>query len=233
MRVPSDKALVVRAKDDGRPLRVLAYGSTFVNPLTETAELLDTSIQTVDQSFRDIDTTLDGKRVPVNLRAVMQVWYCHPDMLTIENADRLSRTPHPVLLGEIITAADARLRQACVEWTPEGLRSDSKAATEWVVRAVQCDLRPSGLSLRSLVVKEVTDGHHFFDTIDARKALAIKRDVLRKEGIDPGPEPPRLITPEELGAESVRVNAMWKTLEARRASGRPPGDTGPGAGSPG
>ena len=224
MRVPPDKAVLVRARKDGKPIRISFHNpyhdGLFVNPLTETADLVDTSIHTIDQCFRDIETTYYGRRVPVDLIAVMQVRYLVRETVTLETADRLSRTPRSVLLGEIITAVYARLREACASWGPEELRAGHAEPVEWARREAARDLAPRGLGLLSLVVKEITDEHHFFDTIDVRNVLAVKRDILRKEGIDSGPEPPVLRTPEEIGAEYVRVKALWGILEARRATER-------------
>ena len=228
MKVPPDKAVLIRAKKDGRPLRILQYGTILVNPLTETATFLDLDVHTLDQLFRDIDTTLEGTRVPVDIRVEMRVSYCYSSLLTLENADRLSRTPKPVLLGEIVTAIYARLREACIGWSPEELRGNIEAVAGWVLRAVRGDIAPSGLWIGSLDIKVVPDDLRFIDQMRTERFLASRRAALRAAGIDPGPEPPAGMTPQELEAEDIRVTVLEGALEARReASGEWAGDRAP------
>ena len=228
MKVPPDKAVLVRAKKDGRPLRVLKYGTILVNPLTETATFLDLDVHTLDQLFRDIDTTLDGTRVPVDIKVEMRVSYCYSSLLTLENADRLSRTPKPVLLGEIVTAIYARLREACIGWSPEELRGNLQSVAGWVHRTVQSDLAPSALWVQFMDIEVVPEDLRVNDLLRTERLLASRRAALRAAGIDPGPEPPAGMTPQELEAEDVRVTVLEGALDARReASGEWAGDRAP------
>jgi len=207
---PANRVMLVRASSDGAPLRVVTQGPAFVNPLTETAEFLELSRTTVHKTFRGIETTVGTGRVRVGLKVVMDLDYGPPGSLTPEVVDWLLSAPHEAVVDWITGTVEARLREACINWTPDGLRANLSAVTDWVQMAAATDLAPSGLVLYRLVILEVDAGQGHVEYNDGRGPLLRMRAALIARGIDPGPEPPGPLSLGELSAEIVRLDALMR-----------------------
>jgi uncharacterized membrane protein YqiK len=208
---PGSDALV-RARRDGRPLRVVYWHSAIINPLTETVEFFERRSVTLEMALKGIEATSGGDRIPVNLVLVVQVLNHNPRMMTPENIDRALRVSREEVEGQVRTAVERHLREICVQWTPEALRDRPPALTERVRRAADFDITLTGWTASSVVIKDVTEDIGYFDLYDLPKRLETYRQALRAAGFDPGPEPSWPMSREEAVAEYNRIKPLLNQL---------------------
>jgi len=213
---PPDTILLVRSKKDGSTLRT-GYGG-FVNPLTETVEVVEMKCITIDVNLTGVEATSHGERVPVNVSLVSQLTNFVRGTSTHREVGWAQRTGEEGIRAQAAQAIERRLRDAAVHWAPEELRDRPAALGDWLVKTANIDLGSTGWTVRSAVIREVTDDHGYFDIFDFPTTLRSMREGLRKAGVDPGPEPTEPLSREELGPEYQRLKLLWAQLNKMRAA---------------
>ena len=163
VQVPPDKALFVLRKGEVR--KIASGGSIFVNPLTETYTLIPLNVRTLDLNLRDVESSLEHKRAPFNIKMVTQVKVSsHIDSL-YANALRLIAMTDEEINSVALGVLEDLFRRYAKHKTPLEISEARNEAARSLMSWANDELRDQGIEVRSLVIKELEDENGYFETI--------------------------------------------------------------------
>lgn len=159
---------------DGKKIKIIRGGGTFVVPVLQQAEALSllnhkleiTSIGTMTQSA-----------VPVNVLATVIIKVGSQIEAISTAAEQYLGKSEDDLRTEAIEVLSGHLRTVVAVLTPEQVYGDRESFSSKVLEVAQPDLTKMGLQIISFTIKDISDNQGYFKSLGEPQIAKVKRDA--------------------------------------------------------
>lgn len=164
---------VVRS-EDGKKVKIIRGGGTFVVPVVQRAELLSLLNHKLEVGTRDTYTK-QGVPVTVNGVSIIKVGSTIEEVSTAAE-QYLGKTSEDLKM-EAKEVLEGHLRAILSSLTVEEIYSNREKFAQKVQEVASTDLSKMGLRIVSFTIKEISDKNGYLDALGQPQIAAVKRDA--------------------------------------------------------
>ncbi len=164
---------VVTSKD-GKKIKIIRGGGTFVVPVFQQAEPLSLLNHKLEVGTSDTYTK-QGVPVTVNGVSIIKVGSTIEEVSTA--AEQYLGKTREELRNEAKEVLEGHLRAILSSMTVEGIYSNREEFAQGVFSVAQKDLSKMGLTIVSFTIKEITDKNGYLEALGQPQISAVKRDA--------------------------------------------------------
>lgn len=161
--------------DDGKKIKIIRGGGTFVVPVFQQAEALSLLNHKLEVGTRDTYTK-QGVPVTVNGVSIIKVGSSIEEVSTAAE-QYLGKSPED-LKTEAREVLEGHLRSILSSMTMENIYSNREEFAQGVQTVAAKDLAKMGLRIVSFTIKEITDKNGYLDALGQPQIAAVKRDAI-------------------------------------------------------
>ncbi|NEU32037.1 flotillin family protein [bacterium LRH843] len=164
----------VVATEDGKRIKIIRGGGTFVVPVLQQAETLSLLNHKLEISSKD---TMTKTAVPVNVLATVIIKVGSPIEAISTAAEQYLGKSEEELRTEAIEVLSGHLRTVVAVLTPEQVYGDRESFSSKVLEVAQPDLTKMGLQIISFTIKDISDSQGYFKSLGEPQIALVKRDA--------------------------------------------------------
>src|SRR5690625_3258194 len=164
----------VVTSSDGKKIKIIRGGGTFVIPVFQQAEPLSLLNHKLEVGTSDTYTK-QGVPVTVNGVSIIKVGSTIEDVSTA--AEQYLGKTREELRNEAKEVLEGHLRAILSSMTVEGIYSNREEFAQGVFSVAQKDLSKMGLQIVSFTIKEITDKNGYLEALGQPQISAVKRDA--------------------------------------------------------
>lgn len=164
----------VVVSEDGKKIKIIRGGGTFVVPVFQQAEPLSLLNHKLEVGTADTYTK-QGVPVTVNGVSIIKVGSTIEDVSTA--AEQYLGKTREELRNEAKEVLEGHLRAILSSMTVEGIYSNREEFAQGVFSVAQKDLSKMGLKIVSFTIKEITDKNGYLEALGQPQISAVKRDA--------------------------------------------------------
>lgn len=160
---------------DGKKIKIIRGGGTFVVPVFQQAEPLSLLNHKLEVGTSDTYTK-QGVPVTVNGVSIIKVGSTIEEVSTA--AEQYLGKTREELRNEAKEVLEGHLRAILSSMTVEGIYSNREEFAQGVFSVAQKDLSKMGLKIVSFTIKEITDKNGYLEALGQPQISAVKRDAV-------------------------------------------------------
>lgn len=160
--------------DDGKKIKIIRGGGTFVVPIMQQAEPISLLNYKLEVGTRDTYTK-QGVPVTVNGVSIIKVGSTIEEVSTAAE-QYLGKNPEE-LKTEAKEVLEGHLRAILSSMTVEDAYSNREQFAQKVHEVASTDLKKMGLRIVSFTIKEISDRNGYLDALGQPQIAAVKRDA--------------------------------------------------------
>ncbi|HEQ3528136.1 TPA: flotillin family protein [Bacillus cereus] len=160
--------------DDGKKIKIIRGGGTFVVPIMQRAELLSLLNYKLEVGTRDTYTK-QGVPITVNGVSIIKVGSTIEEVSTA--AEQYLGKETEELKIEAKEVLEGHLRAILSSMTVEDAYSNREQFAQKVHEVASTDLKKMGLRIVSFTIKEIMDKNGYLDALGQPKIATVKRDA--------------------------------------------------------
>jgi len=164
----------VVVSNDGKKIKIIRGGGTFVVPVFQQAEPLSLLNHKLEVGTNDTYTK-QGVPVTVNGVSIIKVGSTIEEVSTA--AEQYLGKTRDELRNEAKEVLEGHLRAILSSMTVEGIYSNREEFAQGVFSVAQQDLSKMGLKIVSFTIKEISDTNGYLEALGQPQISAVKRDA--------------------------------------------------------
>lgn len=179
-RVAADQALVIYGGPVASPRGYFLQqtGGRFIFPGVQRAAALDVSTRVLEMRVEGAISDVTRSVVPFNIDLVV-VWRIGPGEMRLDQAARLLLGVPEAESSAIVRAVlDGGVRQVVALTPASQVSGDRERLMEAVLAVTAPALDGLGITVASIVVKEITDDHGYLEALGTKRLLEIKAEAF-------------------------------------------------------